>query len=106
AAGAPRRPRPDLRAEYEPPRTDDERRLAEAWQQVLGVDPIGVHDNFFELGGDSLSALVVVERLETDWSRRCTVAEFYAAPTIRLLAGRLAGPDRPTGLAPSPSDHA
>ena len=90
AAGAARHPRPALRTEYEPPRTDEERLLAGAWQDVLGVDAVGVQDNFFELGGDSLTALRVVERLEADWHRRCSVAEFYAAPTIRLLADRLA----------------
>ncbi|HVB38870.1 MAG TPA: SDR family NAD(P)-dependent oxidoreductase, partial [Vicinamibacterales bacterium] len=110
AAGATaRRPRPTLRTEYESPRTDEERLLAGAWQQVLGVDRIGVHDNFFELGGDSLAALVVVERLEADWSRRCSVAEFYGAPTIRLLAERLAaatGEGRAADVAaPSASDE-
>ena len=89
-ADAPRHPRPALRTEFESPRGGHERRLAATWEQVLGIDRIGVNDNFFELGGDSLSALRVVERLEADWQRPCSVAEFYAAPTVRLLAGRLA----------------
>ncbi|MBU2709424.1 AMP-binding protein, partial [Zooshikella marina] len=27
--------------------------LCEIWQQVLGVNPVGIHDNFFAIGGDS-----------------------------------------------------
>ena len=49
-----RYPRPALSTEYEAPRTDTERLLADIWQNMLGIDRVGIHDNFFELGGDSL----------------------------------------------------
>ena len=43
-------------AEYVEPRTEEEKKLAEIWQEVLEVYPIGIGDKFFDLGGDSLSA--------------------------------------------------
>ncbi|HEY2838916.1 MAG TPA: amino acid adenylation domain-containing protein, partial [Pirellulales bacterium] len=49
-------------AEYAAPRNDVERRLAEIWQEVLGLDRVGVHDNFFDLGGDSIRSIQVVAR--------------------------------------------
>ncbi|KUL55238.1 non-ribosomal peptide synthetase [Streptomyces sp. NRRL F-4489] len=49
-----------VRAPYTAPRTDTERRLAEVWRQVLGLDRIGVHDDFADLGGDSLLVLRVL----------------------------------------------
>ena len=45
------------------PRNEQERLLAQIWEEVLQVDPIGITDNFFELGGDSILSLQVVSRV-------------------------------------------
>ncbi|MGI9625173.1 MAG: AMP-binding protein [Acidimicrobiales bacterium] len=37
--------------------SESEREIIVVWEQLLGVDPIGVHDDFFVLGGDSLAAM-------------------------------------------------
>lgn len=44
------------------PQTPSEKKLAQIWSQVLGIEQIGINDNFFELGGDSLSAMQIVLR--------------------------------------------
>jgi len=44
------------------PRTETERLLAHIWQQVLGVERVGLHDNFFALGGDSILSLQIVSQ--------------------------------------------
>lgn len=56
--------RPDLPTPCVAPRTPIETLVSEIWQEVLGIDPIGVHDAFLDLGGDSLSAARVVARLQ------------------------------------------
>ncbi|WP_437723824.1 amino acid adenylation domain-containing protein [Sorangium sp. So ce861] len=48
---------------YVRPRNETEQRLAQIWQEVLGVDQLGARDDFFELGGHSLLATRVASRV-------------------------------------------
>ncbi|MGZ4988931.1 MAG: amino acid adenylation domain-containing protein, partial [Limisphaerales bacterium] len=62
ALPAPNRCRPHLTHPYVAPRNPKEKILAEIWQGVLNVEPVGIHDSFFELGGDSIRSIQVVSR--------------------------------------------
>jgi acyl transferase domain-containing protein/acyl carrier protein len=56
-------PRPNLPVAYVAPRNDIQRTIASIWQDLLGIEPIGIHDNFFDLGGHSLMATQLASRL-------------------------------------------
>jgi len=77
--------RPALTTEYVCPGNDMQRRLAAVWQEVLGVDRVGIHDNFFELGGDSLLTLQVVSRARLT-GIAVTPADMFDHPTVAELA--------------------
>ena len=49
-------------SQYVAARTATEQELVHMWEQVLGVEQVGVEDNFFELGGDSILSIQVVSR--------------------------------------------
>ncbi|WP_225000436.1 non-ribosomal peptide synthetase, partial [Cesiribacter sp. SM1] len=51
-----------LTTTYVAPRTEAEEKLAHIWQELLGVEKVGVEDNFFELGGDSIITIQLVSR--------------------------------------------
>jgi amino acid adenylation domain-containing protein/thioester reductase-like protein len=51
--------RPELDEAFVAPRTPEEKVLAEIWNQVLGLEQVGIYDNFFALGGDSIRSIQV-----------------------------------------------
>ncbi|MCX4092842.1 non-ribosomal peptide synthetase [Nocardia sp. alder85J] len=51
--------------DYRAPGTPVEKALCTAFEQVLGVDKVGVDDGFFDLGGNSLLATKVVSQLRS-----------------------------------------
>ncbi|MBT8193600.1 MAG: amino acid adenylation domain-containing protein [Acidimicrobiia bacterium] len=59
---SPDHQRPEMETTFIAPRTDNEVALTGIWEQVLGVDGIGIRDNYFDLGGDSISAVQIIAR--------------------------------------------
>ena len=53
-----------LSDDFVAPRTETEKSVARIWQEVLGVDRVGLYDNFFDIGGHSLLAMRVIVRTE------------------------------------------
>ena len=48
---------------YIAPTTELEQALATIWQELLGIEKVGIEDNFFELGGDSITSIQAVSRI-------------------------------------------
>jgi acyl carrier protein len=55
-----------LNNQYVAPRNELEAKLAAIWQELLGIEKVGVEDNFFESGGNSLLAMKMVSCIERD----------------------------------------
>jgi non-ribosomal peptide synthetase component F/thioesterase domain-containing protein len=72
---------------------DIERRLAELWKSMLGIDSIAPADNFFEMGGHSLLAARMLTRVEREFGRRIKLATLFLAPTLHEFAKILAQTD-------------
>jgi acyl transferase domain-containing protein/acyl-CoA synthetase (AMP-forming)/AMP-acid ligase II/acyl carrier protein len=88
----PRFTRPNLKNPFVAPTGAVERELAEVFQDLLGVDQVGVHDAFFELGGNSLIGLQLVARVQKKLEVQLTIADLFAAPTVRSLAAVIGRP--------------
>jgi amino acid adenylation domain-containing protein len=87
--------RPDLRSAYVAPRDETERAVAEIWQNLLGLERVGVDDNFFDLGGHSLLATQVMSRLRDALGVELPLDALFAAPTVAGLAAAVAGAPAP-----------
>ena len=78
--------RPELRSAYVAPSNDVEKRIANIWQELLGLDKVGVQDSFFDLGGHSLLATRLILRLRQDFQVQLPLRALFEAPTITMLA--------------------
>jgi amino acid adenylation domain-containing protein len=85
ARPAPRRAATDDATELSP----TQQALVQVWQEVLGVDDVGLQDNFFELGGTSLGAMQVAQRLEQRLEGRRVSPRRYVFETLEQLAAAL-----------------
>jgi acyl carrier protein len=88
----PPRPRP-----YVAPRNELESNVAELWQEILKVEPIGIEDRFLELGGDSILAGRITGRLCALYSIELPMPILFATPTVagiaEVIERRTAEPD-------------
>ncbi len=79
--------RPNLTNEYVAPRNDIERAIAQVWQDLLGIDEVGVNDSFFELGGHSLLAVQAIARLREIFQVELEMRSvLFEAPTVAKIA--------------------
>ncbi|ETX02891.1 MAG: hypothetical protein ETSY1_01945 [Candidatus Entotheonella factor] len=78
--------RPALNSPYVAPATEAEHHIAQVWEDLLGIEQIGIHDDFFELGGHSLLATRLVAELQARFGKRIPLATLFQAPTIGQLA--------------------
>jgi acyl carrier protein len=83
-------PDPDLNTllskQYEAPQTQTEEQLATIWQELLGLEKVGVNDNFFELGGHSLLAMRLLTLIEREFQISLTIQAIFQFSTIKEIA--------------------
>jgi phthiocerol/phenolphthiocerol synthesis type-I polyketide synthase E len=94
--------RPNLNTPYVAPRTPLERQLAEAFQQALGLQEVGIHDNFFDLGGDSIVGIQVVARAN-EAGLALSPDQLFENQTVAELASLITPTAAAEALPPSPS---
>jgi acyl transferase domain-containing protein/acyl carrier protein len=81
-----RQPRPVLENDFVAPRNELEVKLAGIWQELLGIEPIGIYDSFFDLGGDSLLIIRLVARLRATVGVGIAMQDLFETPTVAGLA--------------------
>lgn len=78
--------RPKLDSEYVEARNDVEEQLVVMWQELLGIDQVGIRDNFFDLGGHSLIAVRLFAQIKRTFSVDFPISVLVEAPTVEACA--------------------
>jgi len=60
--------------------------MAAIWQELLGIEQVGIDDTFFDLGGHSLLGTQLVSRLRETFLVELPLDRFFETPTIAELA--------------------
>lgn len=66
-----------------------QQKIADIWQQTLGIESIGADENFFELGGYSQLAVRLIMELREKLGIELPIRALFEAPTIIALAERI-----------------
>ena len=66
-----------------------EKKLTSIWQELLGLERVGIHDNFFELGGHSLMVMRVVAHIKKNLLLSIPVHAIFQFSTIYELSNYL-----------------
>jgi len=84
--------RPSLAVNFLAPQTDVESAIAKIWQEVLGLEQVGVNDNFFDLGGDSLLMLQVQNKVQAALKKDIPLVELFEHATVRAMTEHFTRP--------------
>ncbi len=83
--------RPQIVTAYVAPRNQVEKTIAAIWQDLLGLEQVGIHDSFFDLGGHSLLAIQVIARLREAFPVEVEMRNLlFESPTVAGIAAVIA----------------
>jgi acyl carrier protein len=91
ALPAPDRARHEASTRYAAPESDVERGIASVFQELLGIDEVGIDDNFFDLGANSLMMVQASARFRAVLGRGVSLVQMFQFPTVRALAAAVGG---------------
>jgi hypothetical protein len=78
--------RPDSLDDFVPAGDEIEGFIVATWQELLGIEPIGIHDDFFTLGGHSLLGTQVLARVRERFKISLSLRIIFEAATPAELA--------------------
>ena len=81
-------PEPEIKSstEYIAPRNPVEKRLVQIWQEIFGLEKIGVTDDFFDLGGHSLWGIRISNEIHKYFEIEIQFIQVFQERTIEKLA--------------------
>ncbi|HEU4328800.1 MAG TPA: amino acid adenylation domain-containing protein, partial [Roseiflexaceae bacterium] len=71
------------------PRDALELRIARIWEELLGVQPVGIRESFFELGGHSLLVVRLMSQIQKQLGQKLPLATLFQEATVEHLARSL-----------------
>ncbi len=87
--GSVRTPRPPLATAFVAPETPLQRTIAAVWEELLGVEGVGLHDDFFDLGGHSLLLTQLASRVRKRTQSEVSLRSLFERRTVDAIARQI-----------------
>ncbi|KHT63996.1 hypothetical protein RJ45_08770 [Photobacterium gaetbulicola] len=88
---------------YLAPENPIQQQLCEIWQQLLGLEQVGINDNFFDVGGNSVLIVQLQQQLVKQLEIKTSVVELFAHPNIASLGEFLSTRQQPADAITVPA---
>jgi acyl carrier protein len=75
-----------LQTAYVAPQSETQQQIADIWQELLGIEKIGIHDNFIDLGGHSLLGTKMITHLRDTFQVDLSLRTLLEEPTVAGLS--------------------
>jgi len=72
--------------EYVAPTTETEEMIVGIFEEMFGLDQVGIKDSFFELGGNSLKSMLLVNRIEQQVGVRLGIRAIFQGMTVEGIS--------------------
>ncbi|MCX7923437.1 MAG: amino acid adenylation domain-containing protein [Clostridia bacterium] len=95
----------DSNIEYIAPTNYVQGKLVEMWEQLIGLEGIGIEHNFLEIGGNSLKAAKLAARIHKELNVDIAVKEIFLYSTIKKLEEYIAQAQKSSYFAISPIEE-
>lgn len=76
-----------IKRQYVAPVSEDEKKIVNAFEQILDIDNIGMEDDFIELGGNSLMAVRLANEIEEVFGQRIELRHIMEERTPAKILG-------------------
>jgi len=73
------------RVKYVAPQNPMQEKMQEVWQELLGLELIGINDNFFDIGGHSIKAIQLIAKTNQE-NLKLSLQDIFKYPTIAGLS--------------------
>ncbi|SDY17809.1 non-ribosomal peptide synthetase [Thermoactinomyces sp. DSM 45892] len=80
-----------IHKKYIAPTNKEEMAIAEIFQEILGVERVGLDDHFFELGGHSLKATMLILHVHKKLEVELPMRVVFNHPTVKEIAEYIRG---------------
>ena len=74
---------------YVPASTETEKQLTNIWQDIIGINKIGINDNFFKLGGNSILSIKLINSINEHFGTSLPLITVFKHPDIENIAKQI-----------------
>lgn len=76
----------NIQDHYVAPQNEVQAKMCQIWQEILGIEQIGIKHNFFRLGGNSILAIDAVNEMNQQLNQHYSATDIFEYSTISQLS--------------------